>query len=188
MTPTIPSWTAPIRAIQLAGSFIAAGHQPRPEDLQTIRTAIQAARPMQVAEIFSGLAAEGCMDTEVARITGRSLRNVRALCAIWDNHEIRSMVAAGQVPVAIAHQAIEDSKLTGLPATATLQAAIVLAAKEKLARGRANALASARTQLGAIQANAAQPAIAGDTQAPPVHQLLGEALRLVKGALTRRAG
>lgn len=142
---------------------------------------------MQVAEIFTGLATEGCMDTEIARITGRTLRNVRALCAIWDNPEIRSMVAVGQVPVAIAHQAIEDSKLTGLPATTTLQAAVVLAAKEKLARGHANALASARTQLGAIQANVGQPALAGGSLTPQVPQLLRHALRLVKGALTRRA-
>lgn len=188
MTPPIPPMAVPLRAIQLAGSFIATGHQPRLEDLQKIRAAIHEGKPMQVAEIFASLAAEGCMDIEIAKITGRSLRNVRGLSAIWNNPDIRAMVSAGQVPVAIAHQAIEDSKLTGLPAMATLQAAIVLAAKEKLSRGRGNALASARAQLGAVQASAGPIPAFKSVPAAPVQQLLGEALRLVKGALTRRAG
>ena len=184
MTLETPPTKIPMRAIQLAGSFIASGHQPRAEDILSIRTAIHSAKPMVVAQVFSSLAAQGCMDTEVARITGRSLRNVRALCAIWNDPEIRVMVSAGHVPVAIAHQAIDDSKLTGLPATATLQAAIVHAAKQKLARGQGKALASARAQLVAARGNA----VIKDSPTPATHHFLGEALRLMKGAFTRRAG
>ncbi len=188
MTPPNSPKAVPQRAIQLAGSFIATGHQPRQEDLQRIRDAIKAGKPMQVAEIFAGLAAEGCMDIEIAQVTGRSLRNVRALSAIWNNPDIRAMVSSGQVPVSIAHQAIEDSKLTGLPPIATLQAAIVLAAKEKMSRGRGNALASAHAQLGAVQASVGPIPVFKSVSAAPMQQLLGEAIRLVKGALTRRAG
>jgi len=72
MTPPNSPKAVPQRAIQLAGSFIATGHQPRQEDLQRIRDAIKAGKPMQVAEIFAGLAAEGCMDIEIAQVTGRS--------------------------------------------------------------------------------------------------------------------
>lgn len=140
------------------GGHLAAGRQPRPEDVAAIRAEIQGANPMKVAEVFMALSRAGCMDTEVASTTNRSLRNVRSLCVVYSNPEVRALVAAGQIPVGIAYQAIEDSQRTGLPAGATVQAAIVAEAKRKLTRGSSKALTSAQSQLDALQTIEHSPA------------------------------
>ncbi|SED34329.1 hypothetical protein SAMN05216178_6864 [Pseudomonas saponiphila] len=124
--------------IQRLGADIAAGLQPAETDCLAVREQIAASKPMSIAEIYEALSKAGCMDLEIARICGRTLRNVRTLSAVYRQEGIRNLVAEGRVSVSMAYQAIEDSDLTGLSALATLQAGIVMSLKKRAQRtGRA---------------------------------------------------
>lgn len=124
--------------IQRLGADIAAGLQPAETDCAAVREQIAASKPMSIAAIYEALSKAGCMDVEIAKICGRTLRNVRTLSAVYRQEGIRNLVAEGRVSVSMAYQAIEDSDLTGLSALATLQAGIVMSLKKRAQRtGRA---------------------------------------------------
>lgn len=121
-------------AINRLGADVAAGLQPSEIDCLTIREQISGSKPMAIAAIYDGLSKAGCMDLEIARICGRTLRNVRTLSAVYKQEGIRNLVSEGRVSVSMAYQAIEDSELTGLSALATLQAGIVMSLKKRAQR------------------------------------------------------
>lgn len=76
--------------IQRLGADIAAGLQPAETDCLAVREQIAASKPMSIAEIYEALSKAGCMDLEIARICGRTLRNVRTLSAVYRQEGIRN--------------------------------------------------------------------------------------------------
>jgi hypothetical protein len=145
-------------AVTRLGGDVASGLQPRDEDIAVIRSAIAGAKPMQVAQAFAALEAVGCMDLEIARITGRTLRNVQCLTLVHANEQTRALVSTGKISAALAYQAIKDSQLTAIALATTLQAVIVMDAKKKATRGSGQAGAYALAQLAAFNPSIAPQA------------------------------
>lgn len=137
------------------GSDVAAGRQPCELDCLRIREAIQSAKPMEVGYVYARLALAGCMDIEIARITARTLRNVKTISAVYARPQLRDLVSSGHIPLAMAYRAVEDSVLTGLPLLTTLQGALVESAKKKALSCGSKSDRAVVVQLPAIVSSAA---------------------------------